>query len=386
MTEQVTLVSGRGRSGESVLVAGASFAGLATAYWMNRLGYRVTVVEVGKGLKRGGTPVDIREGTVDIIRRMGLFERTWDSRLRPRAMVFKNADDVAMVQTPAQTAEEQSASGDYEIDRDVLLDIMFDAVKDEVEFLFDDSIASFEETGDDVAVTFKSDLRRSYSLLFGCDGNHSALRRMQFGPESEFAFFLQNYFAIKVVDGLLIESNTSRIYNVPGKSVMLNAYDDKTDIAVTFFSADEIAYDYRDLDQQRKILMSQFTDESTTLQRWVAQVGSSEAFYFDKFCQIRMPSWTKGRVALVGDAGYCASPAAGMGGSLAIVGAAALADAFANHPGNVAMAFEDYNKGLRPFVEQVQAHAIDFGLPMFAPRTEAAIQSRNANLTRGAAR
>jgi 2-polyprenyl-6-methoxyphenol hydroxylase-like FAD-dependent oxidoreductase len=104
-------------------------------------------------------------------------------------------------------------------------------------------------------------------------------------------------------------------------------------------------------------------------------------FYFDKLCQIKMPSWTKGRVALVGDAAYCASPAAGMGGSLAIVGATALADAFQKHPNNFEAAFQEYNDSLRPFIEKVQADAIGFGLETFAPRSEEAIRARNARFS-----
>jgi 2-polyprenyl-6-methoxyphenol hydroxylase-like FAD-dependent oxidoreductase len=110
-------------------------------------------------------------------------------------------------------------------------------------------------------------------------------------------------------------------------------------------------------------------------------VNACNDFYFDKLCQIKMPSWTKGRVALVGDAAYCASPAAGMGGSLAIVGAAALADAFQNHPGDFEAAFQDYNNSLRPFIEKVQADAIEFGLETFAPRSEEAIRARNERFT-----
>jgi 2-polyprenyl-6-methoxyphenol hydroxylase-like FAD-dependent oxidoreductase len=102
-------------------------------------------------------------------------------------------------------------------------------------------------------------------------------------------------------------------------------------------------------------------------------------FCFDKVCRIRMPSWTKGRVAIVGDAGYCASPAAGMGGSLAIVGAPTLADAFQKHHGNFEAAFQEYNDSLRPFVEDVQAQAVNFGLKMFVPRSEEALQRRNAH-------
>jgi 2-polyprenyl-6-methoxyphenol hydroxylase-like FAD-dependent oxidoreductase len=107
------------------------------------------------------------------------------------------------------------------------------------------------------------------------------------------------------------------------------------------------------------------------------EAARSGNFYFDKMCQIRMPSWTKGRVALVGDAGYCASPAAGMGGSLAIIGATALADAFAKHPENLEAAFHEYNDSLRPFVEDVQAQAVNFGLEMFVPSSEEALQRRN---------
>jgi 2-polyprenyl-6-methoxyphenol hydroxylase-like FAD-dependent oxidoreductase len=92
---------------------------------------------------------------------------------------------------------------------------------------------------------------------------------------------------------------------------------------------------------------------------------------------MKMPSWTKGRVALVGDAGYCVSAAAGRGGSVAIDGAAALADAFQKCNGNFELAFQEYNKSFRPFIEEVQMDVINFGLKMLLPRTEDAIRERN---------
>ena len=90
-----------------------------------------------------------------------------------------------------------------------------------------------------------------------------------------------------------------------------------------------------------------------------------------------MPSWTKGRVALVGDAAYCASPAAGMGGSLAVEGAAALADALEKHNGNFEWAFRDYNNNLHPFIEEVQAKAAYNVKEKFVLTTEEAICKRN---------
>jgi 2-polyprenyl-6-methoxyphenol hydroxylase-like FAD-dependent oxidoreductase len=161
---------------------------------------------------------------------------------------------------------------------------------------------------------------------------------------------------------------------------MLNAYKHKTDIIFGFASEAEIPYDYRDEAQQRRIVSEQFAGAGWRTAELLREVEGSTSFYFDKLCQIRMPSWSRGRVALVGDAGYCASPAAGMGGSLAIDGAAALADAMRAHRGDYTRAFREYDEKLRPFIDEVQAEAVRVGLETLVPRTEAAIRERNAKL------
>ena len=72
---------------------GASFAGLATAYWMNKLGYRVTVIEVARSLRKGGTPVDIEGETIAILARMGMTDAVRAKALPPRSLEFKDAED-----------------------------------------------------------------------------------------------------------------------------------------------------------------------------------------------------------------------------------------------------------------------------------------------------
>jgi FAD binding domain len=129
-------------------------------------------------------------------------------------------------------------------------------------------------------------------------------------------------------------------------------------IVLCFSSEDEISYDYRDEVQQRKIISEQFAGQGWKIPELLEKVANSTSFYFDKICQIKMPSWTKGRVALVGDAAYCASPAAGMGGSLAIIGATALADAFQTNNRDFQLAFKEYDEGFRPYIERVQADAL----------------------------
>lgn len=384
MTEQAS-ISPAATAGPRVLIAGASFAGLASAYWMSRLGYTVTVVETAPGLKRGGTPVDIREGTVDIMKRMGLFEQVRARRLPSRSLSFKDACGATIAGMAAQAEDTREPDADCEIDRDVLLDILFEQVRNEVEFRFGDSIAGLRHTKEAVEVGFRSGLQCTYAFVIGCDGNHSALRRLYFGPEADYAFFMQHYFALAVVDKLLLDPQTTHIINLPGVAVMLNAYEDKTDVVLAFFSEREIPHDYRDIEQQRQITIAHFPDIGPRTPEFVAALTGSSDFYFDQFCQIRMPAWHRDRVVLVGDAAYCASPAAGMGGSLALVGASALAEAFTMYPDDLQEAFLEYDHRLRPFVEQVQANAIDEGLPMFVPRTEEAIRARNVHFAQVAA-
>ncbi|MBN8228345.1 FAD-dependent monooxygenase [Corallococcus macrosporus] len=367
-----------GAKGKQVLISGASFAGLSTAFWMSRLGYEVTVVEVARGLRTGGTAVDIKGNTVDIVRRMGLFEQIRSNRLSLQRWEMKNERDVTERSLVLRGEGEAPSDDAFEVERTVLLNLLFDAVKDHVEVVFNDSITALSETQDSIEVTFARGARRTFDLVFGCDGVHSAVRRLWFGEEARYIHFLEQYFSITIVDRLLIERDTAQMFNVPGKAVMLNAYKNNTDIIFAFVSDKEIPYDRRDEEAQRRIIADRFGGVGWRTAELLEEVRGSKSFYFDKLCQVRMPSWTKGRVALVGDAGYCPSPAAGMGGSLAIDGAAALADAMREHDCDFELAFRTYNERFRPFIEQVQAEAVRTGLASLVPRTEEAIRARNA--------
>lgn len=355
-----------------VLISGASFAGLSTAYWMHRLGYEVTVVEIAKGLRNGGTAVNIEGRTVETVERMGILEAIRAHRLNLEVLEYKNAEDVTEGRIDLVKKE-----SDLEVERDVLLGLVFDLVKKDVEFIFDESITALRETADHIEARLGEHVWRSFDLVLGCDGLHSRVRQLWFGEEADYVRFLEQYFSITIVEKSLIVPNTLQLFSVPGKSVMLNAYKNKTDIVLCFVAEKEIAYDHRDEAQQRNIISEQFEGVGWRVPELLAELSASTSFYFDKLCQVRMPAWSKGRVALVGDAGYCASPAAGKGGSLAIDGAAALAIAFEKHPDDFARAFEEYERSLRPFIEEVQDEAKRFGLESLCPRTEEAIRKRN---------
>jgi len=343
---------------KNVLVSGASFAGLTTAYWMNQLGYKVTIVEIGGSLKKGGTPVDIKDMTIGIVKRMGIFEQIKAQRVGPEKWEFKNAADQTGYSLIIKRAGEEFSDDEFEIERDTLLDLLYQLVKDDVTFVFNNSVTALQETPEHIEVTFKDGSTSAYDFVFGCDGIHSAVRKIWFGHETEYAHFLGQYFSITVADKLLVDNGTYQMYAEANKGAALYAHNGKTDVIFTFRPEAEIVYDFRNQQQLKEIVSGQMKGMAWRTAELEQELIKSSSFYFDKFCQIKMPSWTKGRVALIGDAGYCASPAAGMGGSLAIIGATALADAFAKYPQNHHAAFEAYHKELRPFIEGVQREAI----------------------------
>ena len=240
-------------TGAAVLVSGASFAGLATAYWMKRLGYRVTVIEVASGLRKGGTPVDIEGETIGVLARMGMLDAVRAKALPPRALEFKDADDNTVGVLDGLSVSDDAPNERYEIHRDDLLEIMFALVEGSAEVVFGRSIKQLEDGPDDVVVTLSDGSRRGYALVFGCDGNRSNTRRLAFEGTENFTYFMGGYFFIKVVPTTaLLPANRSQIFSVPGRTALLNGYDNQTDIVFAFRTEREIDYDYRDRAQQRR--------------------------------------------------------------------------------------------------------------------------------------
>ena len=377
---------------QRVLISGASFAGLSTAIWMQRLGYDVTIVERATGLRKGGTPVDLRNDTMAIAERLGILAAVQAKALPPRTTEFADVDGATIARMEPGTSEDTNTDNivideyeihrhdDVEIHRDDLLAILFAALGDTAEVIFDDSITSLTDVPEGIRATFRDAAARDFAMVLGCDGNHSAVRRLHFGPESDYSHFLHHYTSVTVVDGAFIPSWTSRIQNTPGRTLLLNSYQDSTDVVLVFHAEQEIGYDYHDLEEQKQIIREEFAGAGEPFTDVVDAALSADNFYFDKLSQIHLPRWSSGRVVLVGDAAYCPSPAAGMGGSVAILGATALYDAFVTTGGDIERAFVEYERSFRPVAERIQTETETFGLPMIFPTTAEAIEARNAQL------
>lgn len=185
---------------ERVLVSGASVAGLTAAYWLDRIGYAVTVVERYPGLRPGGQAVDVRGPALEVLDRMGLRAVAEDCRTRIRGSSVVDRDgNVLSEDTESTPTGGPIGSPDIELLRDDLVELLYDETKLKSEFLFDDTIVTLDNLGPGVEVTFEREEPRTFELVIGADGLHSNVRRLVFGPEERFIKRLGTFAAIFTV-------------------------------------------------------------------------------------------------------------------------------------------------------------------------------------------
>ncbi|OBI52601.1 FAD-binding protein [Mycobacterium sp. E787] len=351
-----------------ILVSGASVAGTTVAYWLVRHGYSVTVVERHPGLRPGGQAIDVRGPALTVLERMMLRAAADHvrTRIRGASVVDRDGNELSQDTTLTPTGG-LIASPDIELLRDDLVELLYDATKLNTEYVFDDSIAALEDDGSSVKVTFESSAARSFDLVIGADGLHSNVRRLVFGPEAQFIERLGTYAAIFTVPNFL-DLDRWQTWHY-GDNTMAGVYSARNNTearAMVGFVDADLRIDYQDTEAQFAELERRMADDGWVRPQLLEYMRTSPDFYFDEMSQIKMDRWSKGRVALVGDAGYCCSPLSGQGTSVALLGAYILAGELAAAGDDHEAGFANYQKEFQDYVKRNQWLVID-NIPGGAP-------------------
>jgi len=321
-----------------------------------------------------GQQLDLRGPGITIMKRMGLEDQYRSQGISEAGMEFIDGNGKQKAFYPVNKSGEglQSFTTDYEMMRGDICRMIYNLTKERVNYIFGVHVESFEQDADSVSVRFSNGKEDRFHLLVGADGQGSRTRRMMLGPDAPDPFHSLNlyiaYFTIPRAEG---DEYMSTLYNAPGKRFVFtrrHAADTIQAYLGYCKTSPKLEQVKRSsVEEQKKVWAELFADAGWKTPRIVRDMQNDKAannFYSHEVGQVRLPSWSRGRVVLIGDAAYCPSPATGMGTTSSLTGAYVLAGEiarFCSHPERfdglkdpLFAALNEYDRKFRPFVTEVQ--------------------------------
>jgi 2-polyprenyl-6-methoxyphenol hydroxylase-like FAD-dependent oxidoreductase len=361
---------------KSVLIAGAGIAGPALAFWLKAAGFEPTIVERAPALRSGGYVIDFWGLGYDLAERMGLLAEINRIGYRVREMRIVNNAGRRVAGFGTEVFSELTDGRYVTLQRSGLSRLLFERLNGQVESMFGDGIVALEEQADCVRVQLEHGGERRFDLVIGTDGLHSSVRKLVFGPQSKFEKHLGYAVAAFEANGYRSRDEDAYLmYGRPGR--MLGRFTLRDDRALFLFvfvaNRAELPATH---EAQKTLLRDLYGRGGWECTKILRELDRAEELYFDSVSQIQMPTWSRGRVALVGDAAFCVSLLAGQGSALAMIAAYVLAGELSASQERYQQAFASYEARLRNYIDAKQRGAERFA-GAFAPRTRVGLYFRN---------
>ncbi len=335
-----------------VLIAGGGPGGLMLAYWLQRLGHQPIIVERMAEFRRAGYLISLRGPGLRALEEMQL-----KTALAARQMDYHNANIIdeqgKVLRRYSIKLLSQQTGGALIVNRADLQEVLYEAVKASVEIRFASTIRLIEEASDQVQITFANGQQESFDLLVGADGYRSQTRAQVFGDV--FSKFLgASYCAFSIPNRFNFNTESFDLWT-RGYYASVHPYS-KDEIGAYFIWKTAAPAELEGQDR-RAFLLQQFGHFNPVYQRILESLREEDVIFHDVLAQIEMPRWSKGRIALLGDAAYCLTLISGQGASMAMAGGYILAHELASGVG-WQQALQNYERRLRPSITMMQKKAV----------------------------
>jgi 2-polyprenyl-6-methoxyphenol hydroxylase-like FAD-dependent oxidoreductase len=359
----------------TALISGAGVAGPAVAYWLNAAGWKTTIIERAHRPRSGGYVIDFWGLGYELAERMGLRAAVERSgyHVRELRVVGDQGQRLAGFGT---TVFDELTDGRYvTLARSALARRLLEACTPPSTLRFGDCVVAVDDDGDGVQVRLRSGEERRFDLLIGADGLRSGVRRLVFGPDEQFERPLGYAVAAFEAEGYRPrDPDIYTMYGQPGRMAgRFTLHEDRTLFLFVFAHEGPAP---STLGAQVELVNWLYRADGWEIPEILRRLRMTSDLYLDSVSQIVAPAWSRGRVALLGDAAFCVSLLAGQGSALAMLAAYVLAGELAACDGRVGEAMANYEQRLRPFIESKQAGAVRMA-GAFAPRTRFGLWFRN---------
>ncbi|KAL1800040.1 hypothetical protein ACET3X_000382 [Alternaria dauci] len=381
-----------------ILINGSGIAGPVTAYWLHRFmpTCQITILERAPEPRLGGQAVDLRSSCLPIVKKMGILDKVKEKTTTEVGMQFVYRDGQRRATFEATGEDErQSATSEYEILRGDMARIVYELTKDnpQITYIFDEmaiDIQQDESKDSKALVTFKNGKLppTEFDVVIGGDGQMSRTRRIVFGHgpnNDDYLYRLGQYSALFTMPRDPSDTQYAQWYNAsrgrlfllrPDQYGTTRAYLAVTDANLSRFDELDKLLKKGTREEQQAWFEKEFEGAGWQTERCIREMKKADDFYMQQIAQVKMDTWHKGRVALVGDAAYCPSPISGVGTGAAIVGAYVLAGEISRNQDDIPTALANYERVAREYVDKAQK--LIPGAPQIAnPQTEWGIKIFN---------
>ncbi|MBF4628224.1 FAD-dependent monooxygenase [Curtobacterium flaccumfaciens] len=344
------------------LITGASIAGPALAWGLDRSGFDVTLLERSPEQRTTGQNIDVRGLGREVLERMGLRDTVMQHLTGEAGTRYVDEHGTPYATFP-KTEGQDGPTAEIEILRGTFAGILVDALPDTVDRRYGDFVVGAEQDGTGVNVRYDSGAPERFDLVVVAEGRSSRTRRILFADETEY-----RDHGVSIAYGTLdrIGSDTDHWdwYTAPrGRVASIRPDNEGTIRASVSFESEPMGFEQLPVDVQLRILRERFRGAGWQTERILDGFSErSDEFYTQRMEQVVVSRWSKGRIALLGDAAWGSGPT-GMGTTLSLVGAHILAGELArtiepavgaDHGYSIADAFARYEEMLRGYADSAQ--------------------------------
>lgn len=336
-----------------VVICGAGIAGLALAWWLDRRGWDVVLVEAASGPRSSGYLVDFFGPGYEVADRMGVLPD-----LRAAGYDIEEARYVDRRGRRMSTANYRALSDGaggrlISLMRGDLERALLERLGSASAPRFGTTVSDAVDLGDQVRVTLDDGTVEHADLLVGCDGIHSRVRELAFGPERQFLRHLGYHTAAYVFRDSEVRQrlgNSAAMLTRPGRLAGFYALRDG---GVASFLVHRAGNPAKPVDPRAEVHRV-YSGLGWVVDDALQHCPDPPLLYYDQVAQVEVDRWDRGRICLAGDACQAVSLLAGQGASLAMAGAYVLADELRAHS-DVPGALARYTARFRPTATSAQA-------------------------------
>ncbi|WP_027387795.1 FAD-dependent monooxygenase [Chryseobacterium gregarium] len=338
---------------KKILISGGGIAGLTAAKCLSRQGFDVTVTDRVSSFTKAGFLISLKSFGVWIMDELGLTAKLRETSSPSKLVSFMEKND-KIIQCISYEKMNEHIDPSLLISRGALHYVLYEDIKDDVNLIFDTTVSGIVQKEDTAIATLSDGKEMEADLVIISEGLRSSSRERYF-KDSRLEDFNTLYMGGKLHLEHPYEVGSFKIYIDVNK--MLSIYPvAHNEIAIQCY-----IHHTGDLTTVKKnaqsMLQDSFTQYSHDVQELLIRFADKGIMFVDKMGMVNSPDLVNGNLVLLGDAGYCPTALSGMGASLSIYGAKALAHFIGKTPHNLKLACRNYNSLMQPVIKKFQDNA-----------------------------